>query len=103
MTQMNLADRAKEKAIKEVKRGATTDEYLMVSNAVGKVVLDGKDFTSETVIAVLGDNYAKIREPRLIGAIILNAKREGWIRPKGPVKGLRKERHGAWVMEWEVI
>lgn len=100
---MNLADEAKEESIQRVQRGATTDEYLMVSNAVGKVVLDGKDFTSETVISVLGDNYAKIREPRLIGAIIRNARNEGWIRPKGMVKGVRKERHGAWVMEWEVI
>lgn len=103
MTQMNPADKAKEKAIKKVERGATAEEYLIVSNAVGKVVFDGKDFTSETIIAALGDNYAKIREPRLIGAIIRNARNEGWIRPKGMVKGIRKERHGAWVMEWEVI
>lgn len=103
MTQMNPADEAKEDAIKKVKRGATTDEYLMVSNAVGRVVYLGLDFTSEDVIAALGDDYAKIREPRLIGAIIRNARNEGWIRPKGPVKGTRKERHGAWVMKWEVI
>lgn len=103
MINMNAADIAKEKAIKRVARGASQEEYLMASNAVAKVIFDEKDFTSETVIAFLGDNYAKIREPRLIGAIIRNAKNEGWIRRKGQVKGVRKERHGAYITLWEVI
>lgn len=103
MINTNAADIAKEEAIKRVVKGATQDEYLMVSNAVGRVILDGKDFTSETVIAALGDNYAKIRQPRLIGPIIRNARNEGWIRRKGQVKGTRKERHGAYITLWEVI
>lgn len=103
MTQMNLADEAKEKAIKQVMNGASLDDRKIVSEALDRVIARRKNFTSETVIAEMGFSYEIIREPRLLGGMILTAKRNGRIRATRPVKGIRAKRHGAWVTEWEVI
>jgi hypothetical protein len=100
---MNAADIAREKAIKQVISGASINDYKIVSDALDRVISRGKNFTSEEVIAEMGNDYEILREPRLVGGLILGAKRKNRIRALSPVKGVRVKRHGAWVMLWEVV
>lgn len=103
MTQMNLADEAKEKAIKQVMNGASLDDRKIVSEAIDRVIARRSNFTSETVIAEIGDAYETLREPRLLGGMILAANRKGRIEAINIVKGVRAKRHGANITLWKVL
>lgn len=103
VAQKNPAEIAKEEAIKRVMNGASIDDRKIVSDALYTVIERNKIFTSEEVIAEMGSNYEILREPRLLGGMILAAKRAGRIRAIDTVKGVRAKRHGAYVTVWEVI
>jgi hypothetical protein len=98
------ATAARDQAIQRVHDGATIDERESVRAALDTVIQrsaqQGTCFTSEHVIAELGDAYALIREPRLLGAIIQRAYKQGRIVPGAYVAGQRAERHKAPVRQW---
>lgn len=94
---------ARDSAIQRVYDGATTDEREMVRAALDAVIARGQAFTSEHVIAELGDAYATIREPRLLGAIVRQAAKAGRITPGAFVNGTRQARHSAPVRQWHVV
>lgn len=93
---------ARDRAIQRVYDGATLDERALARNALDAVIARGRVFTSEDVIAELGDSYALVREPRLLGAIISQAAKAGRIVAGPFVNGTREERHGAPVRTWHV-
>ena len=94
------AEQAADEAIAQVERGATDEELRAVTRAVWDCIDTGQPFTAETVIERLGDYYAKIREPRLLGPVIRQQHRQGWIEPVGYVTGKRKASHGRPVRQW---
>jgi hypothetical protein len=105
MTQLTLDDAAafaREEAIQRVHDGATLNERDIVRNALDRVIERGQTFTSEHVIAELGEAYSIIREPRLLGAIILQAARKGRIIAGAYVAGQRAERHKAPIRQWHI-
>lgn len=99
--QPNPAQIALEDALVRVEAGASFNDRTAIENALAAVVKRGKPFTSEAVIAELGDVYPTIREPRLVGAVVRIAAKDGKIEPTGRyITGLRAKRHGAPVREW---
>jgi hypothetical protein len=105
MTQLTLDDAAafaREAAIQRVHEAATLTERDIVRNALDAVIARRRAFTSEDVINELGEAYATIREPRLLGAIIRIAAKEGRIIAGAYVPGTRAERHKAPIRTWHV-
>lgn len=101
MKKKNDAQLALEDALVRVEEGATTDSKTAVEEAMWRVIGRGNPFVSEDIIAEMGDVYATVREPRLLGAVIRIAANGGWIVPTGVWRnGTRKERHAAPVREW---
>jgi hypothetical protein len=96
----------RDQAIRRVKEGATVNERQLVEDALDAVIerhaVTGAVFTSEDVIAELGDAYQLIREPRLIGALMMAAARRNRIVGGDYVRGSRPERHSAPVRTWTV-
>lgn len=94
----------RDQAIRRVHDGATVSERQLVEDALDAVIerhaATGAVFTSEDVIAELGDHYALIREPRLIGALMMAAARRNRIVGGDYVRGSRPERHSAPVRTW---
>lgn len=103
----HTATAARDQAIQQVHDGATVDERESVRAALDAVIQrsakQGTWFTSEHVIAELGDVYQLIREPRLLGAIMQSAYRQGRIVPGAFVDGTRPSRHKAPVRQWRAI
>lgn len=97
----NPAQIALEDALTRVEAGASFNDRKAIEDALARVLERGEPFTSEAIIAELGDVYPTIREPRLLGAVIRIAVRAGEIKPTGRwVNGLRAKRHSAPVREW---
>lgn len=98
------ASAARDNAIQQVYDGATVNERECVRTALNLVIQrsaeQGTWFTSEHVIAELGDVYQLIREPRLLGAIMREAASKGRIVPGAFVDGTRPSRHKAPVRQW---
>jgi len=96
----------RDQAIRRVKEGAAALERQLVEDALDAVIerhaATGAVFTSEDVIAELGDAYGLIREPRLIGALMMAAARRNRIVGGDYVRGSRPERHSAPVRTWTV-
>lgn len=96
----------RDQAIRRVRDGATVNERQLVTDALDRVIeqhaVSGTPFTSEDVIAELGDAYRLIREPRLIGALMMAAARARRIVGGDYTRGSRPERHGAPVRTWTV-
>jgi hypothetical protein len=96
----------RDQAIRRAHDGATVSERQLVEDALDAVIerhaATGAVFTSEDVIAELGDAYGLIREPRLIGALMMAAARRNRIVGGDYVRGSRPERHSAPVRTWTV-
>lgn len=100
----NDAQLALEDALVQVEGGATMSSKQAAEEALTRIIERGRPFTSESVIAELGDRYAEIREPRLLGSTIRTAMLRGRIVQTGRwVKGLRVKRHSADVREWRPV
>lgn len=102
---MNEAQEAKTKAIDQV-QSARPGDYAVVLAAIDRVMkAKGKysHFTSEDVIAELGDDYQTFQEPRVIGAAFRTVRLSGRIYASGYKHGKRKERHAAPVMTWTIL
>lgn len=106
MTQANLFDpvaatAAREQAIQQVAEHANVDHRATCELALNAVIERGEKFTTDDVIRELGDAYAQIREPRLLGAVVQGASRGKRIVATGNwVSSKRVENHGRVVREW---
>lgn len=97
---MTEAEQAAADAIAKVTKGASLTEWAAVWSAVDRCIKTGLPFTAENVISEMGEHYARLREPRLLGPALRGAHREGRIIALGYVKGTRKASHGRPVMRW---
>lgn len=98
------ANTAREQAIQQVAEHARIDHRKACEAALAAVIAAGEPFTTDDVIKILGDIYAEIREPRLLGAVIQAASRAGQIVPTGQwVNSHRVENHGRIVRQWRAL
>lgn len=99
------AEQAKQDAIDQVQQNRQED-YVRCATALDRLIRrtgKGGTVTSEDVIAEMGDEYAKIAEPRVIGAVFRNFRAIGRIYANGYRTGTRKERHAAPTMTWRIL
>ena len=67
------AQAARDQAIQQVADHANTDHRAACETALTTVIERGVAFTTDDVIRELGAVYADIREPRLLGAVMMAA------------------------------
>jgi hypothetical protein len=98
------ASNAREQAIQQVAEHARVDHKQACEAALDAVINRGQPFTTDAVIEVLGDIYAEIREPRLLGAVLHAASMSGRIVATGNwLRSSRVKNHGRIVREWRPI
>lgn len=101
MTQLSLnfnptaARNARDQAIQQVADHANTDHRTACERALTTVIERGAAFTTDDVIRELGAVYDDIKEPRLLGAVVMAASKAGRI-----VASARVANHGRMVREW---
>jgi len=97
------AMRDRDQALAQVAGNAHQDERESVERALDAVVSRGGRFTTDAVIAEMGDLYRGLREPRLLGAILQAWRSAGRIIPTGEYqRSTRRECHARPVMVWRV-
>ena len=91
------------RSLAQVAGNAQADERESVERALGAVVSRGGRFTTDAVIAEMGDLYHGLREPRLLGAILKAWRSAGRIVPTGEYqRSTRRACHARPVMVWRV-
>lgn len=68
---------ARDAAIDQVGRNAPSDVRAAIANAIRLVARDRKTFTTDHVWACVPSQYRDVSDPRVIGAAMVSAAREG--------------------------
>ena len=102
MTQLDLlaALAARDEAIQRVDEHASDAWKAEAMRAVVRVARERRRFTTDDVWAVLGESGT--HEPRAMGAIMLQAARDGWVRATDDyVRSNRVACHARPLRVWE--
>lgn len=95
------AKRRRDEAIKAVAANAGAD---LLHNALDRVRTRQTVFTGDDVWAELGDEADTITEPRLLGAVLRQARSAGRIEPTAEyVPSTRPSRHAAPIRVWRTL
>ena len=95
------ADVARDAAIDEVEKNCDARWLERAYAVVVSLARERSSFTTDDVLAVLGEDLP--REPRVVGAVMRRAKREGIVEPHGYAASSRVESHARPKRVWHSL